>query len=111
MRFEEFSETAPHAKPAQCPRCRASCLVLLFDSPAEGMVCPHCHEKLVVFRKDAVVPARNHNKRNRAVCPRCGNTTNILMFDSPLAGMVCTDCHEALAYFRQEVAGLIPEKT
>lgn len=117
MTFDESYATARHAKPVRCPRCRRSSLILLFDSPAEGMVCPHCHEKLTALRKDAVILARElgvaagrNNRRKRASCPRCGAAADILMFDSPSTGMVCGSCHGDLVYFRQEVAALIPEK-
>jgi ribosomal protein S27E len=117
MNLDESYETSRHAKPVRCPRCRRSSLTLLFDSPAEGMVCSHCHEKLTALRKDVVVLARNlgaavrgNHKRKQPICPRCGHTTDILMFDSPMAGMVCSACHGDLVYFRQAVVGLIPEK-
>lgn len=115
MTFDESYETARHAKPVRCPRCRKSSLVLIFDSPGRGMVCPHCHEKLIVLRKRASGPAGHQSRqpaaaRNKkaALCPRCGETTHVLLFDSSQTGMVCHGCHEELVRFRQEVAGLIP---
>ena len=115
MRFDESYETTRHAKPVRCPRCRRSSLVLMFDSPARGMVCPHCHEKLIALRKRASLPPGDRNvalpdapKGKRARCPRCGDTTQGLLFDSSPAGMVCNQCHDDLVRLRQEVTGLIP---
>jgi hypothetical protein len=87
----------------------------MFDSPARGMVCPHCHQELIALRKHVSVLAGNRDiatagrrKKKPATCPRCGEPAHVLLFDSPLAGMVCHQCHEDLVRFRQEVAGLIP---
>ncbi|MCP9473379.1 MAG: hypothetical protein NNA30_11655 [Nitrospira sp.] len=117
MLLDESCETARHAKPVRCPRCRKSSLVLIFDSPARGMVCPHCHEKLIMLRKRDVglaggrtlPPGTARNTKRVASCPRCGQAAPLLLFDSPQAGMVCHGCHGDLVRFRQEVAGLIPD--
>jgi transposase-like protein len=118
MTLDDSFEVARHAKPVRCPRCRKSSLVLLFDSPAQGMVCPHCHEKLIALRKQASVLAGDRGvatphrqQKTSTTCPRCGGSTEVLLFDSPLAGMVCRGCHGELVYFRQEVASLIPEQS
>lgn len=34
-------------------------MVLMFDSPAGGMVCRCCHERLMILRKEAVVLTRD----------------------------------------------------
>ena len=59
MTLDESYETTRHAKPVRCPRCRKASPVLVFDSPIGGMVCPHCHEKLIALRRHASVPACN----------------------------------------------------
>ena len=117
MTFDESYETARHAKPVRCPRCRKSSLVLMFDSRARGMVCPHCHDKLIALRKHVFVLAGDRGvvtldmrKKKQASCPRCGELANVLLFDSHLAGMVCNGCHDDLVRFRQEVAELIPNE-
>lgn len=116
MTRDDSSEVVRHAKPVRCPRCRKSSLVLLFDSPAQGMVCPHCHEKLIALRMQASVLAGDRGvatphtqQKTPATCPRCGGSTEVLLFDTPLAGMVCHGCHDDLVHFRREVAGLIPD--
>lgn len=115
MTFDESYETARHARPVRCPRCKKSSLMLIFDSPAQGMVCPHCHEKLIALRKRASGPAgcrspQPATARNKKadLCPRCGEAAHVQLFDSIQAGMVCHGCHDELVRFRQEVAGLIP---
>jgi DNA-directed RNA polymerase subunit RPC12/RpoP len=94
MTLDESYETTRHAKPVRCPRCRRSSLVLLFDSPAQGMVCPYCHEKLIALRKlasrltgDRGVETPDTRRKKQATCSRCGEATPALLFDSPLAGM------------------------
>jgi len=116
MQMDETYETARHAKPVRCPRCRKSSLVLMFDSPARGMVCPHCHDKLIALRRHASeltikrsVSMPRAGKKKPALCPRCGIPAQVLLFDSPQAGMVCPGCHDDLTRFRQEVIGLIPD--
>ena len=116
MTLDESYETTRHAKPVRCPRCRRSSLVLLFDSPAQGMVCLRCHETLIGLRKhvsalagDRSVAAPYTQEKKPPTCPRCGEATLVLLFDSPLAGMICGGCHGDLVRFRQEVAGLIPD--
>ena len=116
MMLDDSYEAARHAKPVRCPRCRKFSLVLLFDSPAQGMVCPHCHEKLIGVRKhasglagDRSVATPDTRRKKPAICPRCGKVAQVLLFDSPWAGMVCHGCHDDLVRFRREVAGLIPD--
>ncbi len=41
-------------KPIWCPRCGDPAQVLLFDSPAHGMVCRRCHAGLMALRQEAV---------------------------------------------------------
>jgi len=115
MTLDESYEIARRVKPVRCPRCRKSSLVLMFDSPARGMVCPHCHEKLIALRNHVSVLAGDRGvatagirKKKSTTCPRCRETAHVLQFDSPLAGMVCNECHDDLMYSRQEVVGLIP---
>lgn len=94
MTLDESYETTRHAKPVRCPRCRKASPVLVFDSPRGGMVCPHCHEKLIALRRHASVPACERgvaalytHERKPPPCSRCGEATPVLLFDSPLAGM------------------------
>lgn len=115
MTLDESYETTRHAKPVRCPRCLKSSLVLMFDSPARGMVCPHCHEKLIALRRHTSmltvhgsVATPGMRETNPAICPRCGEAAQVLLFDSPLAGMVCHRCHVDLIHYREEVDGVIP---
>lgn len=94
MTLNESYETTRHAKPVRCPRCRNASSVLVFDSPIGGMVCPHCHEKLIALRKlasvltgDRGVATPDTRRKKQATCPGCGKVTQVLLFDSPWAGM------------------------
>ena len=116
MTFDEYSEPARHAKLIKCPRCRRSSLVLMFDSPDEGMVCPLCHDELIVSRREGTVLAKKLHRslgRNvrleRTVCVRCGRASDMVTHDPLAGGMCCRPCQEDLAYLRQEFAGLIPD--
>jgi ribosomal protein S27E len=106
---EEREDPPKHARPVRCPHCRNPAPVLLFDSPAVGMVCAGCHRRFMDLRKEAALVPR-HLRAHVLVtpqpvpCGRCRGLTLVLV-EAYAAGLLCPDCHGGMAPVYEEASG------
>lgn len=98
-----------HARPVRCLYCRKLVPVLVFDSPAVGMICAGCHRRLTDLRKEAAYLPR-HLRAQLSVtskpvqCDRC-QCLALVFANSHVMGILCRHCHESLRSANEEPVG------
>ncbi len=106
---EERQDPLIHARPVRCLHCQNQAPVLVFDSPAVGMVCAGCHRRFMDLRKEAALvprPLRAHVliTTQPARCAHCHDLAFVLV-DTYAAGLLCPQCHGGLTPVSEEPSG------
>jgi ribosomal protein S27E len=108
--LEERQGSPKHARPVRCPQCRKFVPVLVFDSPAVGMVCVSCHRSFMELRTEAaLVPKHRRTEIVTTMVPlRCAHCQELaLVFvDAHPSGRLCQHCHERATSVSEEPKGM-----
>jgi ribosomal protein S27E len=103
---EERQGPSNHAPPVRCPSCRKLAPVLVFDSPAAGMVCAGCHRRFIGLRQEAVlVPKHRRTELVTTTTPlRCAHCQEFafVFVDARPMGLFCQHCHERMTPWGEE---------
>jgi ribosomal protein S27E len=96
--LDERQDSLIHARPMRCPYCRKFVRVLVFDSPAVGMICAGCHRRFTDLRKAAALVPRHLRAQevitaNPVRCAQCRDLA-LVFVDTDPTGLLCQHCHE-----------------